>query len=98
MPPRSKVELEIEKGLTGAGKLKILRLLMKRPHHAFTRYEIGKKVTNDPISIRNDLATLVEINWVIEYQIQHLKKYSVNSRHPTVTLLADFLRKARYLL
>jgi hypothetical protein len=89
--------MEIEKGLTGAGKLKILRLLIERPHHAYTRYEIGKKVTNDPTSIRNDLATLVTINWVTEHQIRHLKKYSINSCNPHVTLLVDFLRKVNYL-
>ena len=97
MKTRNKVEKEIEKGLTGAGKLKILRLLMEQPHHAYTRYEIGKKVTNDPLSIRNDLTTLVEINWITEYQIQHLKKYSINYCNPIVTLLADFLRKISYL-
>jgi hypothetical protein len=92
-----KINLEVEKGLCGAGKLKILRLLIKNPDHAFTRYEIGKKVPNDPVSIRNDLKTLVQINWVTEFQVQHLSKYSINRENLTVKPLADFFRETRYI-
>ena len=89
--------LEVETGLGGVGKLKILRLLMKSPDHAFTRYEIGKIIPNDPVSIMNDLRTLVQINWVTSFQIQHLSKYSINLRNEVVNRLADFLRDIRYL-
>ncbi len=88
---------EIEAGLAGVGKLKILRLLMEQPSHAFTRYEMGKKISNDPTSIRNDLQSLVEIGWVTETKIQHLTKYSINLDKPIVKKLADFLRDVRYL-
>jgi hypothetical protein len=91
------VDGEIEKGLTGVGKLKIVRLLMERPDHAFTKYEIGKKVSNDPLSIRNDLETLVQINWVSEFKVQHLNKYSINLDNALVRSLADFLRKVGYI-
>lgn len=88
---------EIELGLTGAGKLKILRLLMEKPDHAFTRYEIGKKVSSDPVSIRNDLQTLVHINWVTEIKVQHLTKYSINLDNGLVSRLVDFLKEIKYV-
>jgi hypothetical protein len=64
MERHREISLEVEKGICGAGKLKILRLLMKSPNHAFTRYEIGKTVPTDSTSIRRNLKTLVQINWV----------------------------------
>ncbi len=91
------IERDIEKGLGGAGRLKILRLLLQNPDHAFTRYEIGKTVPNDPVSIRNDLKTLVQINWVTPFNVQHLNKYAINLEHEVVRRLADFLQDIRYL-
>jgi hypothetical protein len=38
------LERDVEQGLGGAGRLKILRLLLRSHDHAFTRYEIGKTV------------------------------------------------------
>ena len=91
------VDRDVEKGLGGAGKLKILRLLLQKPDHAFTRYEIGKTVPNDPVSIRNNLKTLVQIDWVTPFHVHHLSKYAINLEHETVKRLAVFLRDIRYL-
>lgn len=85
----------VETGLGSVGKLKILRLLMERPHHAFTRYEIGKTVANDPASIRSDLQTLVQIQWVTEFKVQHLSKYAINLDDEVVKHLAAFFRELR---
>jgi hypothetical protein len=92
-----KVDSEVEQGLAGVGKLKILRLLIERPNHAFTRYEIRKKIPNDPVSIRNDLKSFVQINWVTEFKVQHLTKYSINLDNAIVSKLAHFLREIRYI-
>ena len=92
-----KIEREVEKGLSGAGKLKILRLLLRSPDHAFTRYAIGKKVPIDPVSIRNDLKTLVQINWVTSFQVHHLSKYSINLENEVVKRLNEFLTEIRYI-
>ena len=64
MEKRRQLDREVERGLGSVGKLKILRLLIERPDQVFTRYAIGQKVSNDPASIRSDLKTLVELNWV----------------------------------
>ncbi len=91
------LEEAIEKGLCGAGRLKILRLLLQQPDHAFTRYEIGKTVPNDAVSIRNDLQTLVQLNWVTALQEHHLLKYVINREHEVVKRLAAFFKAVRYL-
>jgi hypothetical protein len=91
------VDRAVEKGLGSVGKLKILRLLLERPNHAFTRYEIGKNVSNDPTSIRNDLQALVQIKWVTEFKVQHLSKYSINLNNDIVKRLAHFFRELRHI-
>lgn len=91
------VDRAVEKGLGSVGKLKILRLLLERPNHAFTRYEIGKNVSNDPTSIRNDLQVLVQIKWVTEFKVQHLSKYSINLNNEIVKRLAHFFRELRHI-
>jgi hypothetical protein len=93
---RNNTPEDIEQGVGSVGKLKILRLLLTNPSHAFTRYEIGKKVPNDPVSIRNDLAILTRLNWVTHYKIQHLDKYAINVEHETVRALSEFFRAVRY--
>ncbi len=85
----------VEAGLGSVGKLKILRLLLERPHHAFTRYEIGKTVANDPASIRSDLQTLVQIQWVSEFKVRHLSKYAINLNDEIVKHLDTFFRELR---
>lgn len=92
-----KIEDKVDRGLGSVGKLKILRLLMQQSHHAFTRYEIGKKVTIDSVSIRNDIKILMEINWVTEFKVQHLRKYSINLDNPIVNELIDFFREVGYV-
>jgi len=97
METRRHVDREVERGLGSVGKLKILRLLLERPDQAFTRYAIGQKVSNDPASIRSDLNTLVEINWVNEFKVQHLSKYSINLDKDVVRQLAIFFQELRHI-
>ncbi|UCH03103.1 MAG: hypothetical protein JSV20_04830 [Candidatus Bathyarchaeota archaeon] len=88
---------EVERGLGSVGKLKILKLLMQKSDEVFTRYRIGKYVSIDPVSIRNDLKILVEIDWVTEFKAQHLSKYSINREKKKVKHLIDFFREIGYL-
>lgn len=97
MEKRRQVDREVERGLGSVGKLKILRLLIERPDQAFTRYAIGQKISNDPVSIRSDLKTLVEINWVNEFKVQHLSKYSINLDKDVVRRLAAFFQELRHI-
>ncbi len=92
-----KIERDVERGLSGAGKLKILRLLLTHPDRAFTRYAIGKTVPIDPVSIRNDLTTLVQLKWVTSFQVHHLSKYSINLDNDVVKRLNEFLTAIRYV-
>jgi len=88
---------EVEKALASPGKLRILRLLMRTPSHAFTRYEIGKKTPLNSTDIKNSLKTLVEIGWVREVTTQHLQKYSINLENEVVGRLYDFFKGIRYV-
>lgn len=97
MEKRRQVDREVERGLGSVGKLKILRLLIERPDQAFTRYAIGRKVSNDPTSIRSDLKTLVEINWVNEFKVQHLSKYSINLDKDVVRQLTVFFQELKHI-
>jgi len=92
-----KTAVDIEKALASLGKLRILRLLMKSPDHAFTRYEIGKKTPMNSIEIRNSVEMLVEIGWLKELTTQHLQKYSINLENDVVGQLYDFFKKVRYV-
>lgn len=91
-----KVAEEVEKALSSLGKLKILRLLMKQPGHAFTRYEIGKKLPLKPSDIKNDLAVLVEAGWVKEFKLQHLQKYSINTDNELTKQFTEFFKRIKY--
>jgi len=88
---------EIETALSSIGKLKILRLLMKNPDHAFTRYEIGKKTPINLRDIKNNLQALLEIGWLTELKYGHLQKYSINLDHNLVQRLLTFFRDIDYL-
>ncbi len=88
---------EIETALSSIGKLKILRLLMKNPDHAFTRYEIGKKTPINPRDIKNNLQALLEIGWLRELKYGHLQKYSINTDHKIVQRLSNFFRDIDYI-
>lgn len=92
-----KVADEIERVLTNAGKIKILRLLMKNPDRIFTRYEIGKKTPLNPKDITNDLDILVQVGWVREFRIHHLKKYAINLDDELTRQFFDFFRKIKYV-
>ena len=92
-----KVAREVEKAISSPGKLKILRLLMKNPNHAFTRYEIGKKIPLSPTDIKNDLNILTEIGWVKDFRYQHIQKYSINIDNELVKQFTDFFRRIRYI-
>ena len=88
---------EVEIALSSIGKLKILRLLMKNPDHAFTRYEIGKKIPINPRDIKNNIQALLEIGWLKELKYGHLQKYSINIDHNIVQRLSNFFRDIDYI-
>ncbi len=88
---------EVETALSSLGKLKILRLLMKNPDHAFTRYEIGKKIPINPRNIKNNVQALFEIGWLTELKYGYLQKYSINMDHNIVQHLSNFFRDIGYI-
>jgi response regulator of citrate/malate metabolism len=95
---RSKIVVEeVERTIASPGKLKILRLLMKNPTHAFTRYEVGKKIALSPVDIKKDLTLLVETGWVKETRLAHLQKYSINLDNELTKEFTVFFKRIGYV-
>lgn len=92
-----KIATEIEQILTSSGKMKILRLLMKFPNHTFTRYEIGKKTPLSQKDIARDLDILVKAKWIIEFQLQYLRKYSINLDNELTHQFFEFFKEIKYV-
>jgi len=95
---RSKIVVEeVERTIASPGKLKILRLLMKNPTHAFTRYEVGKKIALSPVDIKKNLTLLVETGWVKETRLAHLQKYSINLDNELMKEFTVFFKRIGYV-
>jgi len=77
--------------------LRILKLLMKRPDHVFTRYEIKKKTSLSPSDIKSNFKILVEIGWVKEFKFQHIQKYCINLDNKLVKDFSEFFRRIWYI-
>jgi predicted transcriptional regulator len=92
-----KAAIEIETALSSRGKLKILRLLMKKHNHAFTRYEIKKKTPLSSRDIKSDLQILVKVGWINQLNVQHIQKYSINLNNNLTNEFFNFFKKIRYV-
>ncbi len=89
-------EDEIETGLGGISKLKILRILTRNKEETFTKYALEKMTGLKPIAVRNNLKTLTQMQWVKEYPYKP-KKYKINLKNPVVKHLIDFFREVKYI-
>jgi hypothetical protein len=56
----------------------------------------GKTGPNDAISIRNNLQTLVALNWMTAFHVQFLRKYAINMEHKAVKHLTAFVKAICY--
>jgi len=85
---------EVERGLGGVGKIRIMRLMIERPDRYFTKYMLEKATGLKPLDVRRSLKTLVELGWVKEYQCDP-KTYRVNMENENVKALAELFRKLK---
>lgn len=93
---RRNVAETVESGLGSVAKLKILRLMLSRPEHAFTLYELEKKVSVKPISVRAHITDLRGLGWVEELPYAP-KKYRVNLGNDTVKHVLTLFESIRYI-
>lgn len=87
---------EVEQGLGGIGKLKILRLMLEKSNEAFTKYGLEKATGLKPVDVRTNLKTLVNLGWAKEYSYEP-KTYKINLENEIVRHLSKFYQEIRYL-
>ena len=87
---------DVERGLVGVGKIRILRVMIERPEEYFTKYMLEKATGLKPVDVRRSLKTLVELGWVKEHPCDP-KTYRVNMENEAVKALAELFRKLKRL-
>ncbi|MBS7624444.1 helix-turn-helix domain-containing protein [Candidatus Bathyarchaeota archaeon] len=85
---------ELELGLGGGKRLKILIHLALNPDKAFTKYALAKYTGLRTPSVDRRLRTLVELGWVKENEFKP-KTYQINLENETVKAFLDFLSTLR---
>ncbi|MEM2320523.1 MAG: hypothetical protein QXS79_01350 [Candidatus Bathyarchaeia archaeon] len=85
---------ELELGLGGGKKFKVLIHLALNPEKAFTKYALAKATGLRIPSIERRLKTLIEIGWVKENQYKP-KTYQINLENEMVRMIIEFLQKIR---
>lgn len=90
------IRKKIEKGLGSKGRLRILRELAKRSTCYLTKYALERKTGLNPINVRADLRSLVEIGWVKEFPYR-IRKYQLNMDDQIVKETVDYFRRVGYL-
>ena len=85
---------EVEEGLGGVGKIRILRIMTERPDEYFTKYMLEKSTGLKPLDVRRSLKALVELGWVKEYPCDP-KTYRVNMENEAVKAVAELFKRLR---
>ncbi|MEM1581001.1 MAG: hypothetical protein QXK89_00610 [Candidatus Bathyarchaeia archaeon] len=85
---------ELELGLGGGRKFRILVCLALNPNKAFTKYALTKATGLRTPSIEKQLKTLMELGWVKENEFKP-KTYQINPENEVVIALLDFFQRLR---
>jgi len=83
---------DVEVGLGSPGRIRILRIMVKRPGECFTKYALERLTGLKPIDVRRDLRVLVGLGWVKENPYNP-RTYEANMDNEVVKIIADFFRK-----
>ncbi|MBS7604925.1 MAG: hypothetical protein QXR84_02115 [Candidatus Bathyarchaeia archaeon] len=84
---------ELELGLGGGKKFRVLVYLALNPDKAFTKYALTKATGLRTPSIDRYLKTLVKIGWIKENQCEP-RTYQINLENKTAKILIEFLLEA----
>ena len=96
LPEQLDVVAEIEEGLGGIGRLRMLRVMLGQSSGIFTKYGLTKATGLKHVDVSNNLNTLVKLGWVKEL-LYEPPKYQINLENEIVENLARFLQKIKYL-
>lgn len=83
---------ELELGLGGGKKFRILVHLALNPNKTFTKYALAKATGLRTPSIDRYLKTLVNLGWVKENKFKP-KTYQINLDNEIIMVLLDFFRR-----
>lgn len=84
---------DLELGLGGGKKFRVLVHLALNPDKAFTKYALAKATGLRTPSIDRYLKTLVKIGWIKENQFEP-RTYQINIENRIVKILVEFLLEA----
>ncbi len=90
------VRTQIEEAIGSKGRLRIVGTLASSPRELYTRYALGRKTGIRQAYIKSDLEKLVRLGWVEELK-SLTKKYRLNTEHPQVEHILEFLKKVGYI-
>lgn len=85
---------ELELGLGGGKRFRVLVHLLLNPDKAFTKYALSKATGLRTPSIERRLKTLLDLGWVKENKFKP-KTYQINLENETVKLLLELFQKLR---
>lgn len=85
---------EIELGLGGGKKFRVLACLALNPNKAFTKYALAKVTGLRTPSVDRRLKTLVDLGWVKENKVRP-RTYQINLENETVKILLEIFQKLR---
>lgn len=85
---------ELELGLGGGRKFRILAHLALNPNKAFTRYALAKTTGLRTPSVDRHLKTLIELGWVRENRVRP-RTYQINLENETIKALLEIFQRLR---
>ncbi|MEK0324889.1 MAG: hypothetical protein QQN63_04215 [Nitrosopumilus sp.] len=90
------VRTQIEEAIGSKGRLRIIGTLASSPMDVYSRYALGRKTGIRHAYLKSDLEKLMRLGWVEELN-SLTKKYRLNTKHPQVEHLLEFLKKVHYI-
>lgn len=87
---------DVEAGLGSPGRIRILRVMLRRPGECFTKYALERLTGLKPVDVRRDLRVLVGLGWVRENPYNP-RTYEINMDNKIVRAISDFFRSLRGL-
>ena len=85
---------ELELGLGGGSKFRVVRELLSKQNEAFTKYALVKATGLRTPSVESQLKTLLKLGWVKEYAFTP-KTYQVNLENEVVLQLLEVFQRIR---
>ncbi len=87
---------ELERGIGGGSKFRVLLHLAVNPQETFTKYALVKATGLRTPSVEGHLEVLLELGWVKEYSFTP-KTYQINLENEVVKSLLEFLQRLRHI-